>query len=138
MAIRTLVAAGGGNRGRVVGLLEATGDYTVVAEAEDGVEAVQLAERHQPDLVVLEAGLPELGGIEATAPIRSRAPASTIVVLTGGAGGRLAVRAGADTSIPIHSPDSAIAQAVAEALPTELRGHGDGHARLAGRRYRYG
>jgi DNA-binding NarL/FixJ family response regulator len=122
MGIRTLVAAGAGNRRRVVGLLESAGRYTVVAQASDGVTAVQLAERHQPDLVVIEAELPELGGIEATAPIRSRVPGSTIVVLTRSAGGRLAMRAGADRSIPVESPDAAIVAAVQDALPLDLRG----------------
>jgi DNA-binding NarL/FixJ family response regulator len=123
MGIRTLVAAGEGNRGRVVDLLRSAGGYTVVAEATDGVAAVQLAERHQPDLVVIEAELPELGGIEATAPIRSRVPESTIVVLTRSAGGRLAMRAGADRSVSVESPDSTIMAAVHGAIPTELRGH---------------
>jgi two-component system invasion response regulator UvrY len=123
MGIRTLVAAGERNRGRLVDLLRSAGGYTVVAEASDGVAAVQLAERHQPDLVVIEAELPELGGIEATAPIRSRVPDSTIVVLTRHAGGRLAMRAGADRSVSVESPDGAIVAAVQGALPRELRGH---------------
>ena len=122
MGIRTLVAAGEGNRGRVIGLLESAGGYTVVAQASDGVSAVQLAERHQPDLVVIEAELPELGGIEATAPIRSRVPNSTIVVLTRSAGGRLAMRAGADRSVPVESPDAANAAAVQGALAMDLIG----------------
>ena len=122
MGIRTLVAAGERNRGRIVGLLRSAGGYTVVAQASDGVSAVQLAERHQPDLVVIEAELPELGGIEATAPIRSRAPASTIVVLTRSAGGRLAMRAGADRSVPVESPDAANAAAVQGALAMDLIG----------------
>lgn len=123
MGIRTLVAAGGDTRERVVGLLEAAGGYTMVAEAANGVSAVQLAEHHQPDLVVLQAELPELGGIEATAPIRSRVPASTIVVLTRSAGGRLAMRAGADGSVPVASDDATIVAAVRDALPADLRGH---------------
>lgn len=122
MGIRTLVAAGDRNRRRVVDLLRSAGGYTVVAEASDGVTAVQLAERHQPDLVVIEAELPELGGIEATAPIRSRVPESTIVVLTRSAGSRLAVRAGADRSVPVASPDPAIVAAVRAALPVDLVG----------------
>ena len=122
MGIRTLVAAGERNRGRIVGLLRSAGGYTVVAQASDGVTAVQLAERHQPELVVIEAELPELGGIEATAPIRSRVPDSTIVVLTRSAGGRLAMRAGADRSVPVESPDAAIAAAVHGALPMDLIG----------------
>jgi DNA-binding NarL/FixJ family response regulator len=120
--IRTLVAGSVPSRQRVVGLLRAAGAYTVVAEADDGVAAVQLAESHQPDLVVMEADLPHLGGIEATAPIRSRSPGSTIVVLTGHAGGRLAMRAGADRALALDSPDTAIAEAVRSALPTEGRG----------------
>ncbi len=122
MGIRTLVAAAEGTRDRVVGLLEAAGGYTVVAEADDGVSAVQLAEHHQPHLVVITAELPELGGIEATAPIRSRVPESTIVVLTRRAGGRLAMRAGADRSINVECDDAAIAAAVQDALPVDLRG----------------
>ncbi len=122
MGIQTLVAGGPETRERVVGLLEAAGGYTVVAEAGNGVSAVQLAEQHQPDLVVIEAELPELGGIEATAPIRSRVPASTIVVLTRRAGGRLAMSAGADRSVPVESDDAAITAAVQDALPQELRG----------------
>src|SRR5580693_7720587 len=124
MGIQTLVAGGPETRARVVGLLVASGGYTVVAEAENGVRAVQLAEHHQPDLVVIEADLPELGGIEATAPIRSRVPESTIVVLTpGSAGGRLAVRAGADRFVTLKSADAAIMETVRSALPVELRGH---------------
>jgi DNA-binding NarL/FixJ family response regulator len=122
MGIRTLVAAVEGHRGHVVDVLESAGGFTVVAQASDGVTAVQLAERHQPDLVVIAADLPELGGIEATAPIRSRVPASTIVVLTRSAGGRLAMRAGADRSVPVASPDAALVAAVREALPLDLRG----------------
>lgn len=122
MGIRALVATADVNRRRVVGLLESAGGVTVVAMAGDGVTAVRLAERLQPDLVVIEAELPELGGIEATAPIRSRVPDSTIVVLTPQAGGRLAMRAGADRSVPIASSDPSILAAVRDALPVELRG----------------
>jgi DNA-binding NarL/FixJ family response regulator len=128
MGIHTLVAGGPETRERVVALLEASGGYTVVAEAENGVRAVQLAEHHQPDLVVIEAELPELGGIEATAPIRSRVPDSTIVVLTRQAGGRLAMRAGADGCVPVESDDAAIVAAVQDALPLDLRGHSSASA----------
>jgi DNA-binding NarL/FixJ family response regulator len=132
MGIRTLVAAGDANRGRVVGLLRSAGGYSVVAQASNGVSAVQLAERHQPDLVVIEAELPELGGIEATAPIRSRVPDSTIVVLTRHAGGRLAMRAGADRSVPVESTDATIVAAVQGALPMDLPGHASPRVRFGG------
>lgn len=124
MGIRTLVAAAPPCRERVLGLLCAAGSYTVVAEAADGLAAVRLAEEHQPDLVVLEADLPVLGGIEATPPIRSRCPRAAIVVLTGHAGGRLAMRAGADRAISLDSPDAEILDTIRSALPAEvLRSH---------------
>ena len=123
MGIRTLVAAGEGTRERVIHILRSAGGYTVVAEAQDGVSAVRLAEQERPDLVVLDVDLAELGGIEATPPIRSRLPDSTIVVLTHSAGGRLAAWAGADRSVSLAAPDTEIVAAVESALPVELLGH---------------
>lgn len=46
--------------------LESEPDITVVAEARDGAEAVRLAERHRPDVAVLDVRMPIMDGIEAT------------------------------------------------------------------------
>jgi DNA-binding NarL/FixJ family response regulator len=56
--------------------------FEVVAEAADGREAVLQAQRHRPDVVLMDVQMPELSGIEATAEIRRLAPASRIVILT--------------------------------------------------------
>ncbi len=64
-------------------LLEQDGRFEVVAEAEDGYEAVQVAADHQPDVIVLDLSMPVLDGHEALPRIRIAAPATRIVVLSG-------------------------------------------------------
>lgn len=63
-------------------LLEEEDDIRVVAEAADGVEAVDLTLEHQPDVAVLDIQMPEMTGIEATRQIKAKAPAIRILVLT--------------------------------------------------------
>lgn len=54
----------------------------VVAEAGNGHEAIQLAEQHQPDIVIMDIGMPELNGLEATARMVKLTPAPRIIVLS--------------------------------------------------------
>jgi DNA-binding NarL/FixJ family response regulator len=54
----------------------------MVEEAADGLQAVEKAENLQPDLVVLDIGLPRLNGIEVARRIRSISPQSRVVFLT--------------------------------------------------------
>ena len=63
-------------------LLQPRPDCQVIAEASDGLEAVQKAEDLKPDLVLLDIGLPKLDGIEAARQIRQRSPSSKIVFLS--------------------------------------------------------
>ncbi|HWD07662.1 MAG TPA: diguanylate cyclase [Actinomycetota bacterium] len=63
--------------------LQNSGAFEVVGEAADGVEAVDLATRHQPDLVLLDLIMPGLDGPEAIARIREASPVSRIVLLSG-------------------------------------------------------
>ena len=53
-----------------------------ITESEDGRSAVRLAQVVQPDLILLDIGLPELDGIEAAKQIREVSPASKIVFVT--------------------------------------------------------
>lgn len=57
-------------------------NLTVVGEASDGLEAVQRAEALQPDLILLDIGLPEVNGLEAARQIRRLAPNARIIFLT--------------------------------------------------------
>ena len=62
--------------------LRQRGDLNVVAQAQNGLEAVALAQALQPDLVLLDIGLPGLNGIEAARRIRVLAPDTKILFLT--------------------------------------------------------
>lgn len=59
------------------------GGFEVVGEASDGAGAVELARALQPDVVVLDLGLPDLAGREVLSQIREYSPASKVVVFSG-------------------------------------------------------
>ncbi len=68
-------------RSGIAGLLEA-GDVEVVGEAADGVEAVEVALRLRPDVVVMDVRMPRLAGIEATRRLRRDPAGPQVLVLT--------------------------------------------------------
>lgn len=57
-------------------------ELQIVGEATDGLDAVQKAKKLQPDLIVLDIGLPSLGGIEAARQIRMLSPESKIIFVS--------------------------------------------------------
>ena len=69
-------------RAGLAAILEAAEDLTVVAEATNGAEAVELAGETRPDLVVMDLHMPEVGGVEATRRILLDHPAARILILT--------------------------------------------------------
>jgi two-component system response regulator NreC len=62
--------------------LEAMGDIEVVAEAEDGQVAVQLATQLRPDVAVVDLTMPRLSGVEAIRQIKRDVPDTEVVVLS--------------------------------------------------------
>jgi DNA-binding NarL/FixJ family response regulator len=69
-------------RGGLRAMLGAEDDLEVVGEAADGAEAVDLALKLRPDVVVMDIRMPRLDGIEATRRLRAHAGAPDVLVLT--------------------------------------------------------
>lgn len=63
-------------------ILEGDGAYTVIGEAASGRQAVRLAGELRPDVVVMDVGMSDLNGIEATRQIRALAPGTVVVALS--------------------------------------------------------
>jgi two-component system, chemotaxis family, chemotaxis protein CheY len=71
-------------------VLHEEGDMEVVGEAADGREAIEVIERLQPDVVVLDLSMPELDGLEAIPLIHQVAPRAEICIFSGFEEGKVA------------------------------------------------
>lgn len=69
-------------RGALRSVLDANRDLEVVAEAKDGNQAVQLAACTEPDVVLLDAALPNLDGVSAAHLILGRVECCAVVIVT--------------------------------------------------------
>jgi DNA-binding NarL/FixJ family response regulator len=101
---------------------------TVIAEASNGREALELALFYRPDVVVMDYMMPEMDGIEATRRIYEQAPDVRVVMLTGAGDeslGMRGLRAGASGFL---SKDMELAS-----LPRALRGALEGEAAISRR-----
>src|SRR5689334_2697941 len=63
-------------------LLETQPGWTICGEASNGTEAVEKAAQQQPEVVILDIGMPEMNGVLATVRIREVAPHARVLVLT--------------------------------------------------------
>ena len=66
----------------VIGILQATADIDVVGEGVDGTEAIELVERLQPDVLIMDLSMPKMTGLEATQRIHAVNPQLKILILT--------------------------------------------------------
>jgi len=69
-------------RDGIKAILERTGEFTVVGEADNGMEAVRVCTQVRPDLVLMDIGLPGLNGAEATRELLRHIPALKVVILS--------------------------------------------------------
>src|SRR4051812_47478328 len=63
-------------------LLESNPDFTVVAEAADGREAVEMAQKFNPDVIIMDVAMPNLNGVEATRKIVAEMRGTKVVGLS--------------------------------------------------------
>jgi len=63
-------------------LLACEADLEIVAEAENGRQAIQLAQKKQPDVVVMDLAMPYMNGAEATRQVLKSCPATKVLVVT--------------------------------------------------------
>jgi len=77
----------------IAALLNAEPDLKLVAEASNGMEAIDAFRAHRPDVTLMDLQMPELSGLEAIAAIREEFPEARIIVLTTYSGDINALRA---------------------------------------------
>ena len=105
-------------------LLERHGDLEVVGEAWDGQHACELVDALHPDVIVMDANMPRLDGIEATRRIKQAHPDMVIIGLSVQTAGQVAhsmLHAGASDYLTKES----VGEQLYEAIQTALQGHGD-------------
>jgi len=64
------------------GIVAQKPDFQVVGEAEDGAEAIRLAQELQPDIVLLDLAMPQVNGLEALRHIKAARPATKVIIVT--------------------------------------------------------
>jgi DNA-binding NarL/FixJ family response regulator len=106
----------------VAAVINAREDMEVIAEGSNGLEAVELYRRHEPDVVIMDLRMPALGGVEAISIITTEFPNARILVMTtyqGDVEALRALKAGARG----YLLKSAIAEDVAQAIKRVSAGH---------------
>jgi len=96
-------------------ILESQPDFEVVAEAGSGLEAIDMAKEHQPDVAIVDIAMKELNGIEATAQLLRHTPRTAVLVLSMYGDERYvlrAVRAGARGYILKDTLEEGLVQAI--------------------------
>ena len=102
-------------RESLVGILQSDGDVQVIAQAADGIEAIDKALASRPDIVVTDVSMPRLNGIEVVRRLRQALPDTRVLVLTMHQEDQYvlqAVRAGASGYLVKDSPAAELLAAV--------------------------
>jgi len=96
-------------------LIDRQAGMQVVAEAEDGIQAVELAQATHPDVAILDVTMPRMTGLQAAREIRARAPQTSVLLLSMHDDERYffeAVEAGANGYVLKRSADTDLIDAI--------------------------
>lgn len=66
----------------IISILEQQADLQVIAEAKNGLEAIELQQQYQPDIILMDLRMPRLEGVAAISSIREHSPDANIIILT--------------------------------------------------------
>jgi DNA-binding NarL/FixJ family response regulator len=104
-------------------MIQSEPDMELVGEAEEGRQAVQLAEELSPDVVVMDISMPGLNGMDATRQIRTRNPRVKVVALSAHTDQRMTsgmISAGASGYLPKHMAFEELASAIRTVAADEV------------------
>jgi DNA-binding NarL/FixJ family response regulator len=96
-------------------ILESHADFDIVAEASSGIEAVEAARLHKPDVAIVDVAMKELNGIEATSQILKHSPHTAVLMLSMYSDERYvlrAIKAGARGYVVKNSAGEELIQAI--------------------------
>lgn len=94
-------------RAGMAALIESDGKFTLLGQAANGSQALEMCERLQPDLLLMDLNLPDCDGVEALGRIRAQHPGAKVIILSGHDGEEDAdrsMRAGAHAYMPKNAP----------------------------------
>jgi DNA-binding NarL/FixJ family response regulator len=102
-------------RAGIRALLQLHADFEVVAEAADGQEAVTQTQKHNPDVILMDIGMPGMDGLAATREIIAAHPNTRVLILTQHENREYvlpALKAGAAGYVLKRAPDDSLIQAI--------------------------
>ena len=105
--------------------LELDSGVRVVAEAENGRDGIEVVERHQPDVVILDMAMPVMDGLEALPHIKRACPTASVLVVSGFDPATVltsALEAGADGYLQKGASPAALVERVREVVATRQPG----------------